>query len=196
MSGNPTIDDLVGELARIRSRGGIPLFHGTGRRFERFGIDPARCGPYPNSPLGIHLSSDPFVALDYAGIGGGDGAVLLVEVPRGTFGLIGDRDAYIDMTGEDLRKILGQGPKLSGLVADELGDDLNGAGFIFDPEAVRIVSRMDASLVREDLDRDIAGQGSRLLAALCEHPPWDGAEWVAIDWPVPEAGDCEMDGCC
>ena len=163
----------------IRESGMMPLFHGTRHMFEKFEYDAERTKGFANCDVGVHVTSDPFLALDYAG---DDGHVLILSVPKGRFGTIDNLEAYIDMDFDTISAFFSPDDGLMGLVADDLGDDLNGAGIIFDPSLVTIVSRIPASLVWKDLLREREHGDSVLMSAAHKGSgPWPGAEFVPID---------------
>ena len=107
---------------------------------------------------------------------------MLLSVPEGRFGLIGDREIYINLDEEGLAAILEDEPGLDGLIADELGDDLTGAGVIFDLDAVRIEARIPRQVAHADL---FGQEGSLIGGATSYDSQWEGAEIAAIDaWGV------------
>ena len=176
--------EAVEVIEEIRARGMLALFHGTRYRFETFEVDPMRSMSFSNCQLGIHVTSDPAVALEYADNDDPDDAVLIVEVPPGRYGQIGDRDLYIGLGEPGLAQIAEKEPGLDGLLADGIGyGDLRGAGLIFDASSVRVVARIPRVLVIEDLSRDvlIIGEASLLAAEGEKGLAWPGASMVEID---------------
>lgn len=166
-------------LRGIRESGMMPLFHGTRKMFERFEYDVEQTKGFGNCDVGVHVTSDPFLALDYAG---DDGHVLILAVAPGRFGTIDNRDAYIDMDYDTISAFFSAEDGLVGLIADDLGDDLTGAGVIFDPSRVEILSRIPASLVWKDLQREQDHGDSVLMKAAHKGSgPCPGAEFVPID---------------
>ena len=165
-------------VSGIVSEGRVPLFHGTQNRFDRFEMIAGMNRSYPNCALGVHVSSDPYTAFDYADYEADDACLILVSAPSGRFGLVGDRAIYIGMSREDLETVARDEPGLIGIVADDLGDDLAGAGVIFDAGSVRIEARIPRHVASADL---FDGPVSVICEAVNAAPQWGGAEFVSLD---------------
>lgn len=173
---------IADHMRRVSSEGRMPLFHGTrAPDFEEFRVPPAdeaRHQDFRNCHLGVHVSSEIFVAYDYAVSKEGDGRVILVSAPQAPIGMVGDRDAYLQATTELVNAAAG-GRDIRGIYADELGDDLTGAGIIFEPSSVRIEASIPSAALTAVLDDPEAEAILRL--AIRSYGNWNGASWVSLD---------------
>jgi len=144
----------ISDLARdAMASGRMILFHGTAAVFDRFSVTDGAKMNFGNCHVGIHLTTDPGVAADYAEYSerreSAPGRILVVEIDPGPLGIIIDRDAYLDMTTQTAGIIRDEYPNLIGLIPDELGDDLCGACLIFDPDRIRIVGELAGDLMAD-----------------------------------------------
>lgn len=172
-----TIDEARECVSEISARGLMPLFHGAREDFDVLEIDPSRSRGFGNCSLGLHVTSDPYLAYDYVGDRGG---IVVLAVPPGRFGIVDHRNLYINMDRDAMAGVIDENPGLLGVVADDLGDDLSGAGIVFDISLVEVCGRIPPQVACSDLFRD-GDDEAELVLAINRSGSWPGAEWVGLD---------------
>ncbi|MCE6958301.1 hypothetical protein LAZ40_04425 [Cereibacter sphaeroides] len=148
-----------------RNSPGLLLFHGTATSFDRFQVG-CREGAEANCALGVHLTSHPAVAAHYAerlarqSSDRDSGRVLVVKADVGFLHPVRDREAWLNTDEHRLASLRGsEGKDFDGLRAVGLGDDLEGACVIFDPDRCRILLEISVATA----------------LALAPEAPWSGA---------------------
>ena len=135
----------------------LVLFHGTGGTFHEFSARSRNRSTYgelgeKNSDFGIHLTAAPYCAYTYADqmqrSSPEGGVVMVVEADVSKLYPVMSRDVYLNLEPEQYaiwrEQLIAAG--YDGVVAGELGDDLQEACVIFDPNNLNIVGHLPLSL--------------------------------------------------
>lgn len=153
-------------IEHLQTSDKVVLMHGTpSHPFETFNtrsITRAHDGNLlvNNNEFGIHLTGCPFTAQDYATrpnelpSDAPVGSIMIVEADISRMHRESDRDEYLELTEEQYAiwrmQLLDE--DIDGVVADELGNDLDLCCVVLDHSKVRIIGSIPANLSDVDLD--------------------------------------------
>lgn len=158
------------------------LYHATSTIFHEFDArtrNRSEDGEFGNnnSDFGIHLTASPRLAGDFAELQFPvDGVIAIVEADVSRLYVVDNYDIYLNLAPEQYEEWRGRliAAGYDGVVADDIGDDLDEACVIFDPAKLNIVGHLPVST------------GWEAFAELEELRDCTDSRWPGIDMSLLE----------